>query len=287
MSQASSEQSEGGWIDLFEDGDGAERRLQRRARRDQRRDQRGLAGGTAAVKSEGAAAMRELLRDVELDAKITVPAPKRVKRSRSKAKFAKALQRCGEAPPERWDEDWKEVLQLRYEEGQQSDATKAVKAIAATSADAAAALMNSLDGLTKVAKRQLGDTKDLVAEAARKRAGDAAKLALRVRDEGLVSVVQTTGVGRRLRYGLDDDEDSIFGLDELQELGAAEAALLDALADGAAAAAEAPTGLEAEAAAGGGAAGQPLHPEVGTARLQALSERLDRRREERRRVKML
>jgi len=57
-----------------------------------------------------------MLAEVEIDA-VRVMAPRRPKRSRSKAHFAKALRRCGDAPPEKFEENWKQMLQLQYEQG--------------------------------------------------------------------------------------------------------------------------------------------------------------------------
>eukprot|EP00930_Biecheleria_cincta_P042710 TRINITY_DN29398_c0_g1_i1.p1 TRINITY_DN29398_c0_g1~~TRINITY_DN29398_c0_g1_i1.p1 ORF type:complete len:154 (+),score=30.77 TRINITY_DN29398_c0_g1_i1:39-464(+) len=126
---------------------------------------------------------------------------------------------------------------------------------------------------------------------------DAKTLAGRVKQDGLVRVVQTSQLVRRYRHGLDDDEDSIFGFEDLRELGQAELALLDALGEANAAEqkraeeADSRSEMKASERKATHASRVPLadvNPASReAARLEALSRRLDQRRTERRRVQLL
>ncbi|CAE8638504.1 unnamed protein product, partial [Polarella glacialis] len=194
MSQVSSEGSEGGWVDLFDDN--ATKRLQRRVRREQRKPP---SHQQSERDSEGAIALRELLGEVDLE-EVEAPPEVRIKRSRSKIDFAKALQRCGEAAPERWDDEWKQALMKRHEDSQKNLAIRGVRAVTKTASAAAAEVLDNLDGVAKMARV------DLSKASVKRTVAEAGRLAGRVKEEGVVQVIQSSGMVRKWRYGLEDDE---------------------------------------------------------------------------------
>lgn len=276
-SEARSEASFGGVIDLFDD-DAANLRTRKRRRQSKR------GGGQADGNEEniGAALLRELLCEVEVEVEAP-PKPRRVKKARPTAaqkKFSSALKKCADAPEERRRiDDWDEILRLQRGRAENA-AMRGAKAALETSATKAALVRDNLDGLTKATQRKLR-------QGTNKASAGAKGLAGRVRQEGLMHVVQTSHISRRLQYGLDDDEESIFGIDGLEELGEAEAALLDMLGDmdakdGAAKAeaAEYSTGQQTTVSKG-------KAPTTDADRLRALSLRLEQKRESKRRVKLL
>lgn len=294
ISEVGSEVSEGGWIDLEDDG--AKDRLERRARRDIRREHRQLVA-EGAEQNEGALALRRMMGDDVVVPRRTKKI--RIKRSAPKVKFAKALIRVGDAPPERWNDEWEEAVHLRYEDSRRGALVSSARAAAAGSVTAAKAALDGLDGVLKTAKQGLQRSSAVVEGAG--------GFAVRLKDQGLVQVVQTSNFGRRWAYGLDDDEDSIYGLDELQELGEAETKLLDAIEEVEAKAAARTDALEAATEAaispdasahGASARGASARGRLATvsaataavdeaARLKALSRKLEAKRDERRRVKLL
>lgn len=279
-----SEASEGGWVDLEDET--ATQRLQRRARRELRH-QRAL----EKPESEGAAALRELLGEVELEAVEMPPEAKQPKLERSASKFAKALKACGDAPPERWGYAWEQALNAKYEESQHGVMERVAKTLAKDARGMASSVLDSLDGLAAMSK--MPTRLDI-----KKKLADAKTLAGRVKQDGLVHVVQSSQLVRRYHYGLEDDEESIFGFEDLRELGQAELALLDALGDANAAAEQ----RAAEEAEGQSETRRPERKAMAAsrvplrdvnpagreaARLEALSQRLEQRRTEHRRVKLL
>ncbi|CAE8633142.1 unnamed protein product [Polarella glacialis] len=179
----------------------------------------------------------------------------------------------------------------RHEDSQKNLAIRGVRAVTKTASAAAAEVLDNLDGVAKMARV------DLSKAAVKRTVAEAGRLAGRVKEEGVVQVIQSSGMVRKWRYGLEDDEDSIFGIDELKELGDAEMALLDALGEANKSAleynqegepsSEANSSAEPPLRGGEASASSPSPPGGEAGRLQALSKRLDQRRQERRRVKML
>ncbi|CAJ1331040.1 unnamed protein product [Effrenium voratum] len=115
---ASSGASEGGWIDDLEDP-----RLEKRSKRQRR----------AATAAPSSGIVDEIFGEVELEQR---PQEKRQRPlQRKSSEFARALRKCGEVAPERFDESWEQALSARVLGGRSSSS-----------------LLNDLDGLTRIGR---------------------------------------------------------------------------------------------------------------------------------------
>jgi len=294
ISVVSSDPSDGGMIDLADPN--STKRIEKRFRREKRRNK--SKGGD----DEDAAAMKQELNEyckelyfqemeemgmydfVELEEVQPAPVKVKVPMDKERRKFLKALRKCGEHAPERDNDEWKEILRLQHAANKTSMAGKAVKA----GVGATAVVLHNLDGLARATKKGVDRRRDAAVENIKATAAGVGKAAKRVGEEGLVQVVKSSQMARRLHYGLDDDEDSIYDLDDLGQVGEAEALLLDAIGNEDVALEDA----EEHATSGPRTAAHreatpAIAPADASEKLQAASQRLAKRRQERRLVQLL
>lgn len=228
------------------------------------------------VENEGAAALEELLKEVEVEVAPPIKTAK-VRRTAEKMKFAQALALCRDAPPERFEEDWKDVLMARYEYSQRNAVYRSARSACVGSAGLGIALLHQLDGVTKGMKTSLGESHGAAKETIKRHTMAAEVLAAQIREDGVVQVLNKTEIGHRL-HG-DDDGDSIFDMAELQELGVAETALVMASTNTMDAGDKAKASLNI---------GRRSTASFGNSseELQWMARDLEKRREDRRRVKI-
>eukprot|EP00438_Fugacium_kawagutii_P022004 Skav217032 [mRNA] locus=scaffold1803:395003:397021:- [translate_table: standard] len=123
--------SEGAWIDDLEDP-----RLEKRVKRQQKQLKRQLRD------TEDAGIVDDIFGELELEVEQTpVAAKPRVKKKN--VDFARALRKCGEAAPERFDETWEEALSTRVLAKGSSGFLRS---------SSSSSLINELDGLGRLRK---------------------------------------------------------------------------------------------------------------------------------------
>ena len=132
---AISDASEGGWIDDLEDP-----RLERRAKRQQKKLKLQLLNS-----AEETGILDEVFSEVELEGELTPVKAAKPQVRKKNLDFLRALRKCGEEAPERYDETWEEALSTRV-------LTKGSSLIRSSSSSS---LMNELDGLARVRKVSL------------------------------------------------------------------------------------------------------------------------------------
>ncbi len=132
---AISDASEGGWIDDLEDP-----RLERRAKRQQKKLKLQLLNS-----AEETGILDEVFSEVELEGELTPVKAAKPQVRKKNLDFLRALRKCGEEAPERYDETWEEALSTRV-------LTKGSSLLRSSSSSS---LMNELDGLARVRKVSL------------------------------------------------------------------------------------------------------------------------------------
>eukprot|EP00811_Abedinium_folium_P035308 NODE_8111_length_1522_cov_7.261649.p1 GENE.NODE_8111_length_1522_cov_7.261649~~NODE_8111_length_1522_cov_7.261649.p1 ORF type:complete len:434 (-),score=141.89 NODE_8111_length_1522_cov_7.261649:221-1492(-) len=222
------------WIDLGADDSMDRIRLKIDREAVATRMRKGLVGPRSTA---GRVILKELLGAVELDIPSTLASTADEKEeepvvdvafaremSHAQKEFAKALRACGDAPPERDDQAWRKLLRQSTEGSLFSTRSQRLRsamesAIGSAASDTAIMGKVLLDGLDGVLKA--------TAEGPARTVIDAAGVATQGAAEAVSNAAQASGiVARRLR----DDEDEIYSVRALQGLDA-DAILLRALED--------------------------------------------------------
>ena len=126
---AVSDVSEGGWIDDLEDP-----RLDKRAKRSKKLFQ---------LQPEDTGILDDIFGEVELEGELTPVKAAKPQMKKKNLDFARALRKCGDCAPERFDESWEEALSTRVLSQGASGFMRS---------SSSSSLINELDGLGRLRK---------------------------------------------------------------------------------------------------------------------------------------